>query len=192
MTKKLPGKPGPKVQFGTKEKMLFLDNLHVNGNKSRACRFVGISQTTMKRHLKEDEEFAQAVEDCLEAVADDLESELIRRAVQGDEEDVWYNGDVVGKRVVKSDMLLKVAVQAHKKNKYSKDTTITHQGTVEHKHLGLKNSILDKLDKLSGARELAVEAELIKEEQEALLIEDYTEVLGESIDGTIIPDTPHE
>lgn len=144
-----PKKRGPKYAFGDKEKMLFLDNLALYGNKSRACRLVGISVSTMRRHLKNDPEFAEAVEDCLEGVADELETAAYQRAVEGVKEDIIYNGQVVGERTVYSDSLLKTLLVAAKKEKYSPTSTINHQGSVEHKHVGIRDSILGKIDKLS-------------------------------------------
>lgn len=148
MTNRKLHTPGPKFKFGDLEKMKFLDILSLHGNKSRACRAVDISLSTMKRHMKEDPAFAEAVEDCLESVADDLEQEAMRRAVQGVEEKIYYGDREIGTKTVYSDSLLKTLLVAAKKEKYSKNDTVTHKGSVEHKHIGMRDSILDKIGML--------------------------------------------
>lgn len=164
MDKKKLHTRGPKYKFGDKEKMLFLDILSLHGNKSRACRAAGISLSTMKRHLKEDEAFAEAVEECIESVADELETEAMRRAVEGVEEKIYYGDKEIGTKTVYSDGLLKTLLVAAKKEKYSKNETVTHQGSVEHKHIGMRDSILGKIDMLGEV----IDVEALVETSKAL------------------------
>lgn len=51
-------------------------------------------------------------EDAMLAHADVLEAECIRRAFKGVEQDVWYQGEKVGTKIVYSDQLLLAALKA--------------------------------------------------------------------------------
>ena len=53
------------------------------GIVASACRAVGIGRTTWYRWIREDKDFAAVVENAREMVADDLESEAVRRAKNG-------------------------------------------------------------------------------------------------------------
>lgn len=51
-------------------------------------------------------------EDAMRGHADVLEAECIRRAFKGVEQDVWYQGEKVGTKIVYSDQLLLAALKA--------------------------------------------------------------------------------
>ena len=66
------------------------------GNVSKAARLAGFSRQAAYDRKKEDPEFNQAWEDVIEAVLDDAEAELYRRAVKGRLEPKFYKGEKCG------------------------------------------------------------------------------------------------
>lgn len=61
-----------------------------------------------------------------------LEDEAVHRAVEGDEEDVYYKGKVVGKKTVKSDSLMTQLLKAHDPDRYAERSVVEHGGTMLH------------------------------------------------------------
>ena len=70
----------------------FLDNLAVNGCLARSARLAGVSPGTVYQRRQRDADFAAAVDDALEDSTDVLELEARRRAVQGINKPVIYQG----------------------------------------------------------------------------------------------------
>ena len=67
----------------------------------------------------QDEEFSAAWEEAAEIGAKRLEDEARRRAVEGWQEPVWYQGDQVGTVRKYSDTLLICLLKAHHPEKYA-------------------------------------------------------------------------
>ena len=76
-----------------------------------AAKAAGVGRRTVYDHLQADPEFAERWRDALETAADNLEGELIRRAVEGEQVPVYYQGKVVGHKTRKSDTLLMFAIK---------------------------------------------------------------------------------
>lgn len=72
----------------------FLEALADTGNVSQACRSAGVSTTTVYALKKKDADFAAAWDQAEEDAADTLEAEARRRAVQGVQEPVVYQGQL--------------------------------------------------------------------------------------------------
>lgn len=72
----------------------FLDALTDTGNVSGSARAVGISSTTVYALRDKDADFRAAWDQALEDSADTLEAEARRRAVQGVQEPVVYQGQL--------------------------------------------------------------------------------------------------
>jgi hypothetical protein len=72
----------------------FLDELTASGNVSGSARAVGISTTAVYALKYRDADFAAAWAQALEDSADILEAEARRRAVQGVQEPVVYQGQL--------------------------------------------------------------------------------------------------
>lgn len=70
----------------------FLQQLRIDGNVSRAARVAGISSTTAYARRREDADFAAAWADAHEDAGDNLIHEARRRAVDGVNEPVIYQG----------------------------------------------------------------------------------------------------
>ncbi|MEY2653440.1 MAG: hypothetical protein RLZZ524_467 [Pseudomonadota bacterium] len=70
----------------------FLARLAETGVVSRACRAAGVSRTMVDRQRKTDADFAAAWEEAMEEATDAAEAELRRRAIDGVDELVVYQG----------------------------------------------------------------------------------------------------
>ncbi len=71
-------------------KQRFLDEFRVRGIVSHACAAAAIARTTHRNWLEADTEYAQAFLDAEEDVADTLEAEARRRAIEGVVEPVGF------------------------------------------------------------------------------------------------------
>ena len=80
------------------KKRAFLSALAKTGNVTKAAQASGIFRTTHYDWLQDDTDgsYAAAVKDAMAEAADLLEEEARRRAVEGWEEPVWYQGEQVG------------------------------------------------------------------------------------------------
>lgn len=92
---------------------IICDALQQNcGDKHAAARAAGMSPMFLERWLKDDKEAAAEVEEATRVGWYRLESEAIRRAVEGVEKDVYYKGFVVGQQTEYSDGLLTKLLEA--------------------------------------------------------------------------------
>lgn len=82
------------------------------GDLHEAARYCGVSPAFVHSWMKDDEQAAKALNEAKQVGYGAIESELIRRAVKGVEEDVYYKGAVVGYKTVFSDGLLSKLVEA--------------------------------------------------------------------------------
>lgn len=102
-----------------KKQERFLQHLAKTGKVLESAKAAGYVNTSMLHRLrKEDGEFARRWEEALEAAADALEDEAIRRAVDGVEEPVFYQGEVVGHVTKYSDALLMFYLRGIRPNKF--------------------------------------------------------------------------
>ena len=85
----------------------YLSHVAATGNKSEACEVLGLSPSAVGTRRREDLEFAEEERAADARFNDCIRSAMVRRAIDGVDRDVWYQGAVVGKEVVYSDMLLK-------------------------------------------------------------------------------------
>lgn len=92
----------------TNEKLeLICDSLTTNcGDLHAAARQNGVSPYFLATWIKEDKIAADRIQEAQRIGRLGLESEAIRRAVHGVEEDVWFKGETVGTKTVYSDGLL--------------------------------------------------------------------------------------
>lgn len=98
------------------------------GNVSRAAEEAELNRAYLYRLKSEDEAFSAAWDEAARVGAARLEDEARRRAVEGWQEPVWYQGDQVGTVRKYSDTLLICLLKAHHPEKYAdrqkNDTTI--------------------------------------------------------------------
>ena len=74
----------------------FLHTLRRSRSISDACLVVGIGRTTAYRHKDDDDAFSKEWDQCMEANSDDLEASALKRAIEGYERDVFFQGMKVG------------------------------------------------------------------------------------------------
>lgn len=89
------------------------------GDLVEAAKYSGVSPMFIQRWMKDDTDAAERIQEAQQVGYLGLESEARRRAVDGIEEDVYYKGEVVGKKVSYSDGLLGKLLEANVP-KYSK------------------------------------------------------------------------
>lgn len=112
-----------------KRKEKFIEALRVYGVVTTAARAASINRSTARQWRLKDPEFAAAWADALEDAVDELEKEAHRRAVQGVEEPVFYQGQQVSVIRRYSDALLITLLKANRPEKYRE--RVEHSGSVD-------------------------------------------------------------
>lgn len=106
----------------------FLQALQEMPNIARACRAAGVSRQTAYRHKREFEEFSKAWEYALEDALDGWEAEATRRAFEGTDHPVIYQGEVTDTYKEFSDTLAIFLLKAHRPEKYRERSEIKTDG----------------------------------------------------------------
>lgn len=102
-----------------KKAELFLHYLAQTGRVGDSAVKAGYTNpTALHRRRREDEDFAERWQEALEMAADTLEDEAVRRARDGVEEPVYYQGREVGTVTKYSDQLLQFLLRGMKPKKY--------------------------------------------------------------------------
>lgn len=83
------------------------------GDMFKTALAVGLSVDFIEKWKKDDAEAREQVDEAQRVGRMGLASVLIDRAVNGTVEDVYHRGEVVGQKIVRSDMLLVKAVEAY-------------------------------------------------------------------------------
>lgn len=96
----------------------FLDYLRDGWSVTASAGRIGVSRQAVYALRLADGEFAKEWEDAYESGTDVYEDEAKRRAIQGTEEPVFYQGEVVGHVRKYSDTLLIVALKARRPDRY--------------------------------------------------------------------------
>jgi hypothetical protein len=96
----------------------FLAVLRTTCNVSEACRACGFSRSCAYEHRNADPEFARAWDEAEQEAADRLEREAWRRAVEGVDKPITYQGEVVGYTKEYSDRMLELLLKAHRPEKF--------------------------------------------------------------------------
>lgn len=104
--------------FEGKRRRVFLGALAKSGCVRDAAKAAGVAPATVYRHQARDAEFARQCSMALDMAGDDIELHAWERGVVGIEEDVIAYGKVVGTRIKRSDMMLKLLLQGCKPHKY--------------------------------------------------------------------------
>lgn len=93
----------------------FLKELRENGGfVGKACEAVGISKPSVYAWRESDPEFAVEWDRAIDLATEDLEKEARRRAYQGVDEPVFYQGEICGHVRKFSDTLLMFTIKARK------------------------------------------------------------------------------
>jgi lysophospholipase L1-like esterase len=96
----------------------FLSVLRKTANVSEAARATNIARMSLYSRKQTDPEFSAAWNDAVDEASDKLEQEAWRRAVEGWEEPVFYQGEECGAVRKYSDRMLELLLKGHKPEKY--------------------------------------------------------------------------
>lgn len=107
-----------RTKWTPKKNDSFLDLLRETGNVTLAARACGMSRSRIYELRQREQAFADAWDDAVEEALDRIEREVLRRAVEGVEEPVFYQGKVCGHIRRYSDNLLMFFLKAHRPDKY--------------------------------------------------------------------------
>jgi hypothetical protein len=113
----------------TEIKSRFLDAFTTCGQVYKAAYACGIVPARHYRWLQQDEVYRRSFAEAEQIVADLLESEVVRRAVEGTEEPIYRAGELVGTTRKYSDLLLIFATKGAKPDKYADRQRIDHRVT---------------------------------------------------------------
>jgi hypothetical protein len=105
----------------------FLAALEASGNVSAAARRAATHRCTAYRHRQADPEFRAAWDEALEVAMDDMEAEARRRAVDGWDEPVFYEGKVCGHIRKYSDTLIMFLMKAYRPA-FRDNVAVQHDG----------------------------------------------------------------
>jgi len=116
-----------------RRKTKFLEAYKLAGTASEAARLTGIPRDTHKEWLRKSETYRQAFQEADDAATEVLEKEALRRAVEGREETVYFNGQPCGTVRKYSDVLLIFLLKAKRPDVYREryDARITANMNVQ-------------------------------------------------------------
>ena len=116
-------KTGHYKKIRSPKKRAFLAALAHTGNVTEAADIAHISRSAHYQWLEADPVYAAAYEDAMEQAAQRLEAEARRRAVDGVEEPVFYQGKQCGVIKRYSDALLMFLLKGTMPDKYKERTS---------------------------------------------------------------------
>ena len=129
-------KPNKQGKMTVQKKKKILDLVVKNGgNVSAAAAKVGVSAATVHYHQKVDKVFREKLMMAKLEAANQVEESITHRGLEGVDEDIYYQGEVVGSKKVYSDTLLLERARALMPERYGKRTQmdINANVSVEHK-----------------------------------------------------------
>ena len=121
----------------------FLQAYRRAGTLASAARQVHVSRGAHYRWLQQDPDYAAAFHEANEEVADTLETEARRRALEGVEEPVFYKGERIGSTRRYSDSLLILLLMAKRPDQFRERMDVT--STVDHGTVVIDPQILKTL-----------------------------------------------
>lgn len=96
----------------------FLASLAETCNVSESARFSGMSRQAAYEWRADDQAFAEAWDNAEQEAADKLEREAWRRAVEGTDKPITFQGAVTGTYKEYSDRMLEILLKAHRGEKF--------------------------------------------------------------------------
>ena len=118
-----PKKPAFLKKIRSPKKRAFLTALAHTGNITKAADIADIARSAHYQWLEADPVYAEAYKDAMEQAAERLEAEARRRAVEGVEEPVFYQGKQCGVIQRYSDALLMFLLKGAMPDKYKERTS---------------------------------------------------------------------
>lgn len=119
------------MNLTTANKRKFIKAVSLGATVSLAAKTAGVSRQTPYVWQNVDSVFAANWESAKRQGIDAMEDELHRRAFLGVEEDVFFEGKVVGQRLKHSDTLLMFALKAADPAKYKPRKEVHHSGSID-------------------------------------------------------------
>ena len=113
-------------------KNTFLEEVRRTGLVAKSARSAGTNSRRIRSECEIDKEFSLEFQEALQIYSEVAQEELARRAIDGVEETVYFQGSPCGKKINYSDSLLTTLVKAKSpefREKLSVDTTI-HGGVL--------------------------------------------------------------
>jgi len=90
-----------------------------------ACHIAGVASKQHREWLRKFSFYKEAFEEAVEDATDRMEAEARRRAIEGVQEPVFYQGEIVGYTIKYSDMLLDKLLKAYRPDKFKERHEIT-------------------------------------------------------------------
>ncbi len=122
------------ARHGEGKKRAFLQHLARTGSVVEAASSAGFSDSYAHRVRKQDPAFAEAWDGAIRQYEARLvergEREAARRGIDGWEEPVYQGGELVGHKRRYSDRLLLRTLEAHRPEKWGRQSTVRHTGIV--------------------------------------------------------------
>lgn len=108
----------------------FLATLAQTCNVSEAARAAGIGRSSAYEWREDDETFAKAWDEAEQEAADKLEREAWRRAVEGTDKPVTFQGVITATYKEYSDRMLEILLKGHRPEKFAERSKVEHSGGV--------------------------------------------------------------
>jgi len=134
------------LKFTDDRKEEFLNFLRKNGNITISAHNVGVCYGTIKLHQRNSPEFDEAVEQAILESVGYAESEIQRRAFEGVEKGVYYQGKKVGTEKQYSDTLALRWLEAYNPSRWSPRSSVDVNSKVEINSSDAKNKLLSMLN----------------------------------------------
>jgi len=113
------------IRTPVKRKKLLESLVETGGNVSRSCLLAGVSKVAAYEWRKCDAEFATEWDEAIETGTEAMEEEARRRAFQGVDKPVFYQGEECGAIREYSDTLMIFLLKARKPDKYREKIQIS-------------------------------------------------------------------
>ncbi|MEE8372946.1 MAG: hypothetical protein V3R87_04490 [Dehalococcoidia bacterium] len=81
-----------RLKFDDEQKYIYLEHLAAHGLKGRAAGVSGVCSYTVNKHIKNDPDFEEAVNEAIETYNDTVGDEVRRRGVEGFLKPIFYKG----------------------------------------------------------------------------------------------------
>lgn len=108
----------------------FLDVLRETCNVSEAANAAGVARRTVYEWRDADDAFRAAWDEAEQVAADRLEREAWRRAVEGTDKPVTFQGVITATYKEYSDKMLEMLLKAHRPDKFKDRVQNEHTGNV--------------------------------------------------------------
>ncbi len=133
---------------------VFIDALSKSGNITLSCERALVARGTVYRWRESHEEFKNKWDTALAEATDRLEAEARRRAEEGVNQPVWYQGEMVGTEKRYSDMLMIQLLKAHHP---------AHQQTITHRIGGIEGAPPVKVQRSASPEAMAEALRIVPE-----------------------------